>query len=107
MERNYIIIQIAARLHCSFSSIEQLFAMAKNSDEIPSRMKCSGAPKKVTKEIENITKKAYEKNPKLTSQEIVRGNKKLSNWGSYLVGVQFILGFRFDSGLRFSYIVRS
>ena len=31
--------EIAARLHCSLSSIEQLFAKAKNCDGIPARKK--------------------------------------------------------------------
>ena len=46
---------IAARLHCSLSSIEQLFSKAKNSGGIPARKKGSGAPRKVTKKMEYIT----------------------------------------------------
>ena len=71
--------EIAARLHCSLSSIERLFSKAKDSDGIPTRKKGSGSPKKVTKEMENIIRKTIEENPKLTSQEIINKNKKLCN----------------------------
>ena len=77
--------EIAARLHCSISSIERLFSKAKNSDGIPTRKKGSGAPKKVTKEMENIIKKAIENNPKFNSQEIINHNKKLCNISSRTV----------------------
>ena len=60
--------EIAARLHCSLSSIERLFSKAKDSDGIPTRKKGSGSPKKVTKEMENIIRKTIEENPKLTNQ---------------------------------------
>ena len=69
--------EIVAKLHCSQSSIEQLFSKAKNSGGILARKKGSGAPKKVTKEMEYIIKKAIKENPKLTSQEIIKQNKKL------------------------------
>ena len=77
--------EIAARLHCFLSSIERLFSKAKNSGGIPARKKGSGAPKKVTKEMEYIIKKAIEENPKLTSQEIINQNKKLCNISSRTV----------------------
>ena len=77
--------EIAARLHCSLSSIEWLFSKARNSGGIPARKKGSGAPRKVTKEMEYIIKKAIEENPKLTSQEIIKQNKKLCNISSRTV----------------------
>ena len=77
--------EIAARIHCSLSSIERLFSKAKSSGGIPARKKGSGAPRKVTKEMEYIIKKAIEENPKLTSQEIIKQNKKLCNISSRTV----------------------
>ena len=74
--------EIAIRLHCSLSSIERLFSKAKNSGGIPARKKGSGAPKKVTKEMEYIIKKAIKENLNLTSQEIINQNKKLCNISS-------------------------
>ena len=49
--------EIAERLHCSLSSIEQLFSGAKDTGSTPARKKGSGAPKKATKEMENIIRK--------------------------------------------------
>ena len=53
--------EIAARLHCSLSSIERLFSKAKDSDGIPTRKKGFGAPKKSLRKWKILLEKLLRK----------------------------------------------